>query len=160
MPWPHSSTPYSNPPAVLNALRQKLSNLDTTRSALRSFGRSVGGAFLVLAAGAAWITTPWFGIWSLSLGGVGGGLVVLGTLVPPVLRPIYVVWMGLAYALRLVMTPVLLTTVYVLVATPTGLLLRLSGTDPMRRHPESDSDSYWENKTRREKEEKRLETYY
>jgi hypothetical protein len=145
---------------VLNALCQKLTDLDTTRPALRSFGLSVGGVFLALAAGVAWMGTHWLGPWSLSLGGIGGGLVVLGALIPVVLRPVYIAWMVLAYALRLVMTPVVLTVIYVVVVVPTGLLLRLSGTDPMRRRPDPDTDSYWREKEPRDDGEERLQTYY
>ena len=70
---------------------------------------------------------------SQGLAAAGGALVLLGTLLPTALRPLFRVWMLLAVVMGFVMTRVLLTAVFVLVVTPLAVLRRALGHDPMRR---------------------------
>ncbi len=67
----------------------------------------------------------------------------LGWLAP---RPMRIVYLGIVYAtlpVVLVVSPLVLAVVYYLVLTPTGLLMRLFGYDPMRRRFDPDADTYW-----------------
>lgn len=64
-------------------------------------------------------------------------------LLPMVLAPVEKVWMWFAGILGFIMTNVLLTLVFFLGVTPTGLLMRLSGRDPMHRKFDKNADSYW-----------------
>ena len=95
----------------------------------RKFGLQVGAAFLVLAALGWWrgkhLTAEW-------LGGIGALLIVGGLIAPSLLSPVFKVWMQLAHALSKVTTPIFMGVIYYLVLTPTGLLLRLVGRDPLR----------------------------
>ena len=146
-------------PPMLSIL-DELKRLDKGPKALRSFGWVVGGVLLGIAA-----VVVWRNGWTISpvatwLGGIGGALVVLGTLIPVVLRPVYMVWMGLALVLGFVMTRVVLTLVFYVVLTPTGLLLRAFGKDPMHRHPEPEAPSYWISRTDEDRPPERLERYY
>ncbi|MBN2476926.1 MAG: hypothetical protein JXB62_20125 [Pirellulales bacterium] len=68
---------------------------------------------------------------------------VVGWIVPPIMRIVYV---GMAYAafpIGFVLSHVILALVYYVVLTPIGLLMRLFGYDPMRRRFEPDTESYW-----------------
>lgn len=107
--------------------------LDLSRSTLRRFGWTVGAVFLLLAALAWWkhdgAATPLAQV----LGIVGAALVAVGTAWPSGLRPVYRLWMLLAVAMGFVMTRVILTLVFALVATPLGVVRRMLGHDPMRR---------------------------
>ncbi len=117
--------------------------LDVSRSALRSFGRTVGLVFVALGGVSLWrhhgaVTTPG-GV----LLGAGSLLVVLGFVAPRVLKPVYRVWMLLAFAMGFVMTRVLLTAVFFGVVTPIALLRRALGHDPMRRQRDPAATTYW-----------------
>ena len=57
-----------------------------------------------------------------------------------------VLYLGVVYAtlpIGLVVSPVVLAVVYYLVLTPTGLLMRLFGYDPMHRRFDPDAQTYW-----------------
>jgi len=104
----------------------------------RKFGSTVGAAFLALS-GLLW----WRGRHSAALVfmALGTLLVLAGLVVPARLGPIYRAWMGFALLLSRVTTPVFMGIVYFLILTPTGGIMRLFGTNPIRR-PLSDG-SFW-----------------
>jgi len=104
----------------------------------RKFGLTVGAAFAVLAA---------IGFWRGHLI-VPGALAMLGTLlalagatIPGRLGPVYHTWMRGAHAISKVTTPLFLSIVYLVVLTPSGLIMRALGRQPLR-HPESKT-GYW-----------------
>jgi hypothetical protein len=110
----------------------------------RRFGLTVGVAFLVFGSISRWrghAIAP-FVLWSL-----GGGLTLLGALIPGRLGPIYRAWMGLAHLLSRVTTPLFMGIVYFLVITPMGFLQRLFGRNPLV-HPDR-GGSYWISRTPR-----------
>jgi hypothetical protein len=71
----------------------------------------------------------------------GGILVTGGLLAPGSLGPVYRGWMRLALAISKVTTPLIMSIVYLLVLTPTGLLLRLFGHRSLAR--DRSASSYW-----------------
>jgi hypothetical protein len=91
---------------------------------------------------------------------VGSVLMVLGLGVPRVLRPAYLVWMGLAVVLSFVMTRVLLTLVFAFMMLPIALVLRLVGKDLLDKRLDPAAPSYWKPKTYADDSAKRLEKYY
>ncbi|HMB93369.1 MAG TPA: SxtJ family membrane protein [Rhodothermales bacterium] len=139
---------------------QEIKEVDTSKKALRSFGWLVGGMLLVIALVVWWRHDWTFTTAIYWLGGIGGALVVLGSMVPVLLRPLYRVWMALAIVLGFVMTRVLLTLVFFLLITPIGLVRRLFGKDPLRQKPDADATSYWIPKTYDDPSKERLEKYY
>ena len=56
---------------------------------------------------------------------------LVGVLRPGFLRPVYVLWMALAFPIGWTVSHLLLLIVYYLVLTPIGLLMRLFGYDPL-----------------------------
>ncbi len=75
----------------------------------------------------------------------GGTLSLLHFAVPPLRRVVYLGWMYGAFPIGWTISHVFLTIVYFGVVTPTGLLLRLFGYDPMSRRDRSGGrSSYWE----------------
>lgn len=109
-----------------------------TPRAGRSFGFAVGGALVALGALAWWRGRGALGATLLVL---GAALVLAGALAPDRLGPVRAAWMTLGNLLSRITTPIVLGAVYILVATPLGVLMRLSGRNPLR-HPARD-DSYW-----------------
>jgi hypothetical protein len=66
-----------------------------------------------------------------------------GRISPALMR---LVWLGMAYLsfpIGFVLSFVILALVYYLVLTPTGLLMRLAGRDPMARRFDPRAESYW-----------------
>jgi hypothetical protein len=60
------------------------------------------------------------------------GVLVLTMLWPTLFRPLGVVWFTLANVLRRVVSTVLLTVLFVVIAVPIGWVRRLAGVDPLR----------------------------
>ncbi len=121
----------------------ELGSLDSGPRALRRFGLAVGGILLALGALAAWREGTAALMVPAALLATGALLVVHGFFRPSALRIPYLVWMGLALVLGWVMTRLILTAVYFLVVTPVGLVLRVSGRDPMHRRPDPNLPTYW-----------------
>jgi hypothetical protein len=117
----------------------ELRRLDTSPRALRKFGLMVGGVFVALALLLWWRQRAWWP-W---LAVPGGMLVIVGAVLPAMLRRVYLAWMGLALVLGTVMSTLLLTLLFFLAVTPIGWLARLRGKDFLRRRIEPGSASYW-----------------
>lgn len=136
-------TPTRQRPSPLAQIAAEVRELDLSVRSLRSFGLVVGGVFAGIA-----LVSAWRNEWTLSplmmgFAWGGGGLMVLGALVPRVLKPIYRAWMALAFALGYVMTRVILTLVFVLTVVPIGLVLRALGKDPLAKRLAPGAETYW-----------------
>ena len=107
-----------------------------SRAEGRRFAFTVGAAFLVLAALLWWRDV---GLAARITGVLGALLGLAGLLVPGSLTPVHRAWMGLAHAISKVTTPIFLGIVYFLVITPTGLLRRTLGRNPMVHRMQGDS---------------------
>jgi hypothetical protein len=88
--------------------------------------RFVGGASTAAAV-----------LWAISLVGVAG------LFAPAFVRPLYVVWMGLAMPIGWLVSHLLLLVMYYLVLTPIGLIMRACGYDPLERRLDRKARSYW-----------------
>ena len=100
----------------------------------QSFGVSVGGVLLLIAAFLMWRGRIAGGQWS---GGVGALLVGLGLLAPRLLKWPSALWWKLAMALGYVNARVILTIAFLLVLTPIAFVWRLIGRDPLGKRRES-----------------------
>ena len=110
-----------------------------SRSALRRFGLSVGGVFLLLGSVSWWrghVIAPRV-MWAL-----GGPLVVGGLVAPALLAPVERAWMAMAEVLGRVNTRIILTALFYLVITPVGWIRRVSG-DPLDRTMRDGRPSNW-----------------
>lgn len=145
---------------MIRAVAEEVRALDTGRAALRRFGLAVGGVFLAIGAVVVWRSGWTLGPAATVLGGLGGALMALGLVAPPLLRPVYLGWMGLAFVLGFVMTRVILTVVFVGLVIPIGLVLRLVGKDLLDRRLDRGAASYWREKRYRDASPARLEKYY
>jgi hypothetical protein len=67
----------------------------------------------------------------------------LGLVKPALVRPVFVGWMMCAFPVGWLVSRLILAAVFYLVVTPTGLLLRLCGHDPLRRCPDPAAETYW-----------------
>lgn len=144
----------------MRVVLEEIRALDTSKKQLRSFGLVVGTILVAIAVFVWWRRSWELGAVVQGLAGLGGGLVVLGLVLPTVLRPVYRVWMALAVVLGFVMTRVILTLTYYLTFVPIGLVLRLMGKDPMDRTLQPGASSYWIQKEYRDDAPTRHERYF
>lgn len=89
--------------------------------------------------------------WALHAGGppavlfyIALGFLALGIAIPSVLKPVLYLWVKLAIVLNWIMTHLLLTLVWCLAITPTGIFRRFFARDPLHRKWPSDEESFWE----------------
>jgi hypothetical protein len=73
------------------------------------------------------------------LGIIAAVLLLAGLAVPARLGPARAAWMGMALAISKVTTPIFMSAIYFLVITPTALLRRLFGGNPLRRRGRGES---------------------
>jgi hypothetical protein len=107
--------------------------------AMRSFGWGAAALLCLAAAVAGWRGHPGLG-WTG--GALAAGLAAAAWLAPHHLAWLYRPWMRFAAALGWANTTLLLTLVFYLIVTPTGVVMRLLGRDPMQRRRRD--GSYWE----------------
>lgn len=108
-------------------------------SSNRSFGL-VFAAFCFIVGSLSWwsghIHWPyWFGASAIFL--------PLALAAPRVLGPLNRLWTRFGLLLSAIVAPVALLLIFYVAVTPIGLLMRLSGKDPMRLRFEPDAKSYW-----------------
>jgi hypothetical protein len=108
-------------------------------SPARTFGLLIGALLLLLAlksratGGRAW---PW-------LLGAGTALVILAAVRPAWLSPLNRGWMAFARLMNRVASPIVLAVLFLGVVWPIGLLMRLTGSDPLRLRRTGEEASYW-----------------
>lgn len=69
---------------------------------------------------------------------------ILGLLAPPLLRPVFVLWMKFALLLNWLMTRLVLTLVFLLMITPMRVFIKLFREDPLKRAWDREASTYWE----------------
>jgi hypothetical protein len=109
-----------------------------TSSDGRRFAFPVGLAFAVLSAVLLWRGRAVPSSVGLAL---AVALFIGGLVAPARLGPIYRAWMALAGVISKVTTPLFMGIVYFGILTPTGIIMRTLGKNPIVHR--ADDDSYW-----------------
>ena len=125
-------------------------NWSPDKSTLRNFGliAVAGFAFVALIAHYEWL------IFAMGLGsakpyvvntfiGLAAYSGVMGLVFPAAVKPVYVGLAILSYPIGFVLSYVIMGTLYFLIITPTGLVMRAIGHDPLDRKWDADAESYW-----------------
>jgi hypothetical protein len=106
----------------------------------------LAGLFLVIPA----VIGSYLLFWKGSANGwiwiVAGVALALCRLIPPLFRGIYRVWIQFSVVLGYFISRIILTLVFFLVITPTGLIMKLVGKDPMERKLDPLAPTYWQAK--------------
>ena len=120
---------------------QGIKTLDTSRREIRKFGLVIAIALGVIGS----FVYVKFGNLDVAgwLWGIGLLFLILGFILPSVLRPVYRIWMLLAYFIGGIVSRVILTVLFYVVLTPTGLVLRLFGKDVLDQKFDKRRESYW-----------------
>ena len=78
---------------------------------------------------------------------LAGVFLVVALAVPRILAPLNAGWSFVGDCLGKVTNPIFITLTYVIGFLPVGLMVRLTGKDPLRRKRGKDQKSYWIEKT-------------
>lgn len=84
---------------------------------------------------------------SISIGAV---FILLTTFLTRFMKPVYKMWMMLAFGLGFIMTRLIITLVYLMMITPIGIFRRLKGnnvSDTFRKFKSTEKVSYWIQRT-------------
>ena len=109
------------------------------RAELRNFGLIVGGIFGAIGLWPALIRGEDTRTWCLALAIL---FIVPAVVAPTVLWPAHRLWMALGAVLGWINTRIVLGLVFFVVITPIGLVLRLTGRDPMQRAFDPNATTY------------------
>lgn len=123
-----------------------MEKLKLDKTTLKKFGITMGMAFLVIAffilirhkhniIPASIISVVFF---------------IFALTVPILLKPVYIIWMRLAYILAWINTRLILFILFYVIFTPIGVGIRLFGVDLLNRKIEKNKESYWIPKEKKE----------
>tara|TARA_Y100000591_G_scaffold292286_1_gene279400 strand:+ start:271 stop:681 length:411 start_codon:yes stop_codon:yes gene_type:complete len=117
---------------------EEIKNIPNSNKDIRSFGVTIGIILFIISGLLMYYNKESYQI----IGIIASTFIVLGLIIPVILKPFYFVWMTFAAILGWVMTRVILSLVFYLIITPIGLLTKLLGEDflALKR---IESDSYW-----------------
>ena len=90
----------------------------------------------------------------------GSALILLGLVIPVVLKPIYWIWMILAVILGWIMTRVILSLLFYVVITPIGIFSRLFGSKFLDLKWDKSKDSYWNARTKTQRNNEEYERQF
>ena len=105
----------------------------------RSFGFLLAAVLLIVATLSYWAHGHAYVYW----GTAGAMLLVLALVMPRVLAPLKRLWLKLGRFLHVVVSPLILTAVYLLVFIPVGAIIRLFGKDLLSLKHDPSATSYW-----------------
>ena len=75
--------------------------------------------------------------------GVAGAFLAVALVRPAWLAPFNRAWFKFGLLLQRVVNPLVMAVIYFAVVTPTGLVMRALGKDPLRLRYDPDAESYW-----------------
>jgi hypothetical protein len=111
----------------------------TKTSSDRSFGLVFAALSALLGVLGLMHGTGRWPIWF----GLGTVVLILALVVPKTLAPLNWAWTKLGLLLHAIISPVVVAILFYACIAPIGFLMRLSGTDPLRRHYDLNAESYW-----------------
>ena len=113
---------------------------DLTTASERSFGLVMAGFFALVGLVPVLRGNP-PRLWAVALAAV---LPLLAFVAPRLLAPANRAWMALGRLLNRVVSPIVMGLLFAVVVVPTGVLMRLSGKDPLRLKLDRSATSYWQ----------------
>lgn len=124
-------------------MREEFQNIKSDPGEIRKFGWTVGLFLAILAGLLYWRGEQAF----LTVLLAGLALLLLGLVLPAVLKPVHWIWMAIAVVLGWIMTRLILGVLFYAVISPIALVARLAGKDFLRVAWEDDKVSYWNTRT-------------
>ncbi len=122
-----------------------------SRRELRQFGGIMLVGCAVVGAVLRWYGHPSAAAVVWAIGTIVG---VLGLIIPPAAKPVYLFLSLVSWPVGWVMSYVILGIVYYIVITGTGMVFRLLGRDPLQLNRDPSATTYWKPKVLPRPEEK------
>lgn len=119
--------------------RGTLEGNENSGSSDRTFGLVFSGAFLILSLWPAFHGNS-IRLWALVL---SAALALISLLHPALLHYLNKSWTRLGNLIQKITNPVIMGALFYIIITPMGLLMRISGKDPLRRKFDAAACSYW-----------------
>jgi len=116
---------------------------DVQGSSNRSFGLVFAAVFAIIGL-LPLVSGGGLRLWALVC---SGGTLLIAFTAPSVLAPFNRLWTKFGLLLHRVVNPVVLGIMFFVVLTPTGLLMRALGKDPLRLKFDKAAKSYWIDRT-------------
>ena len=116
---------------------------ETREASERSFGIVFFVLFQAIAAYLWWYSNNY----AILFATVGLAFGALALFAPRTLAPLNWIWTRFGLLLHRVISPVIITALFVLVITPVGLLMRLFGQRPLNLKFEPNASTYWIERT-------------
>jgi len=105
--------------------------------------RGFGIVFAVVFAGIG-LYPVWDGApvrwWALA---IAGAFLAIAALAPALLKPLNRVWFALGLLLHKVVSPLVMGLMFFAAVTPTALIMRMLGKDPLRLRFDKQAKTYW-----------------
>lgn len=108
-------------------------------SSERGFGVVFAVFCTIVGALSIWHGGHHWGYWF----GAAAVFAVLAFVAPKVLSPLNKLWAKFGLLLHMIMSPLILGIIFYVFIMPIGILMRMTGKDPLRRTYEPDAKSYW-----------------
>ncbi len=122
---------------------EELNSIKSSRNDLKNFGVIIG--FILLMIGVfLFVKEKDLFIYLFSIGLI---LIILGGIVPVILKPIYKIWMIFAVIIGWIMTRVILSVLFFSIITSIGIFTRLIGKDFLSLKSRNQK-SYWNSRDR------------
>jgi polyferredoxin len=116
------------------------------KSSLRSFGFIVAGGFAVIALWPMVFRGESPRSWALAISIVMSST---GLIYPPILKPVFKVWMAIGEVLGWINTRIILSVLFYGLIVPIGFFLRMTKKDPMQRAFDRNATTYRIPRTKR-----------
>ena len=118
---------------------EEFKNIQKDKKSIRDFGLLIGCILLVIAGYLFYkskdVNTP--------LISLGFSFIASGFILPPILKPVYLLWMYFAIILGFIMTRVILGLVFYFIVSPIGIIGKIFGKEFLELKKNSVNNSYW-----------------
>jgi hypothetical protein len=107
---------------------------------IRKFGIALGGVLIIFAL---WNFYKQRDIWGIILSICSMTSTFLALFFHDAIRPIYFVFMKLAFLLGWINTKIILSIIFYIIISPIGLFMKMYGRDKLEKKIDLDKKSYW-----------------
>lgn len=118
-------------------------SFERTESVQGSSNRAFGIVFTVFFALIGLWPLPWGGSTRWWAVGVAAVFLLAALVFPKTLAPLNRAWMRFGLLLHKIVNPVIMGLIFFLTVTPTALIMRALGKDPLRRRLDKNATTYW-----------------
>jgi hypothetical protein len=126
-------------------LIEEIKNIKSDKKELKKFGITIGIVLAILAGFLLWREKDTYKIFMI----ISAAFILLGLILPTILKPLQKAWMILAVVLGWFMTRVILSILFYLVFTTIGLGGRLLGKKFLDLKMDGSRESYWINREKK-----------